>query len=351
MSLTGIYLGIVEKVGDPEKLGRLKVRVPAVYGIQGSVVGAVPVDDLPWAIPMGLPAGGSKDSGGFSMLPAVGDQVAIQFLDGEPEKPVWQWLMQSRDQADALKLHQYEAKTEGGQSVAGDPARAILTRYGHSLEIRPEQVTLTTAEGQQLLLQTSTSSAGGASALQTPKGQRVKLDDVSESAVIQALTSAVISAKKVILNAPTSALIKTERLTLMAGTSIITVQGKTITILTESGASLVIDDSGNVAINSAGGASVSVENDKVQIGEPTGSGLVIEAGKISVNGMQFVVNTASFAVGTAALWPVVMLNTQLITYLLAHTHTNGNNGSPTGPPIMTDPLFPTDVGSLTMRTT
>jgi hypothetical protein len=329
-------------------LGRIKVRVPTVYGIQGNVIGAIPVDDLPWALPMGLPAGGSNASGGLSMLPEVGDQVAVQFLDGEPEKPVWQWLMQTQKQAKTLKLHQYTADTHGG---AGSPARTILTRYGHSLELRPESITLTTQEGQQLLLETSTSSAGGAAALQTPKGQGVTASDLSESVVIQALKTAVMSAKKVMLNAPTSALVKTERFTLLAGTSTISVQGSTILITTGSGAHLVIDKSGNVAISSAGGASISLENDKVQLGEPKGTGIVIENGKLSINAIQFVLNSAAFSVGTAIGYPVLMLTPQMAAWLLGHSHTNGNLGFPTGPPITMDSRFPVDSASLRMQTT
>jgi hypothetical protein len=347
MSLTGIYLGVVEKVGDPEKLGRIKVRVPTVYGIQGDQIGAVTVDNLPWALPMGLPAGGTNASGGLSMLPEVGDQVAVQFLDGEPEKPVWQWLMQTQDQAKTLKLHQYE--DVGG--TAGSAARAILTRNGHSLEIRPEKVTLTTAEGQQVLLQTSQSAAGGAAALQTPKGQSVTANDLSQSIVIQALDAAIVSGKKVILNAPTSTLVKTERLTLMAGTSMISVQGGTILVTTASGATLVIDEDGNVSLSSADGSALSLETGKVQLSEATGTGsIVLEPGKVSINAPQFVVNSAAFSVGTAMGWPVLLLSPQMLAWLIGHTHTNGDMGSPTGPPIVTDSEFPTDAASLTMRT-
>src|SRR3954470_6030472 len=99
MDLQGCFIGIVEKVDDPEKLGRVKVRVPHAYGIFGTEVGAVPLDDLPWALPAGLPAGGSSASGGASWLPEPGDQVVVQFLDHEPEKPIWSWLMQTRSQS------------------------------------------------------------------------------------------------------------------------------------------------------------------------------------------------------------------------------------------------------------
>jgi hypothetical protein len=345
MGLIGIYLGIVEKVGDPEKLGRLKVRVPTVYGIQGDQIGAVTVDNLPWALPMGLPAGGSDASGGLSMLPEIGDQVAVQFLDGEPEKPVWQWLMQTQKQAKDLQLHQYVSDN----GTAGNSARAILTRYGHSLELRSDKLTLTTAEGQQVLLQTSKSASGGTAALQTPKGQGVTVNDVSESIVLQALASAIISAKSVILNAPTSALIKTERLSLAVGTIMLTIQSGSITIMAQSGASVIIDDSGNISLSAASGANLSLETGKAQLSEPTGTGSVVcEAGKVSVNAPQFVVNTAAFSVGTSMGWPVVLMSPSALAWFMAHTHSNGNNGSPTGPSIMP---YPTDGQSLTMRTT
>ena len=348
MNLFGLYVGIVEKNSDPEKLGRLKVRVPHVYGIAGSVVGAIPMDELPWAIPMGLPAGGSSASGGMDWLPGPGDQVAIQFLDGEPEKPVWSWLMQTQSQAKALKLHQYDTNAKG---EVGSPNRGLLTRYSSSVELKSDKVTLTTREGQQALLQTSQSTTGGTAALQTPKGQSVTLNDLSDSVVIQALESAVVSGKRVILNAPTSALVKTERFTLLAGTSIVSVQGNTITITTESGATLVIDETGNVAISSAGGSSIALETGKVMLGETGGTGLVLETGLLSINAPACVMNTAAFSIGTAVGFPLLMVTPQTRAWIMWHTHTNGNNGSPTGPPIPIDPDFPVNSASTRVRTT
>jgi len=342
MRLTGVYLGVVEKVNDPDKLGRVKVRVPGVYGVASGAVGAVPIDELPWAIPMGMPAGGSSYSGGISMLPDIGDQVAVQFLDGEPEKPVWQGLMQNRKQAETLKLHEYEQS-----AGVGFPDRAVFTRYGHSLELKPDKVTLTTNEGQQVLLQNSTSATGGTAGLQTPAGQSLILNDLTQNTVLQALQAAVISAKKVILNAPTSTLIKTERLTLLAGSSMILVQGQQISINTASGAAVIIDPDGNISINSAAGASLSLENDKVQLGEPLGTGMVIESGKLSCNSPQAVFNTSAFAVGTGALYAPIMLTPEALSWFLTHTHNSSAPGAPTGPPLM---QFPLTAASTTMRT-
>ena len=85
MSMTGLfgtYLGFVEEVRDPDKLGRIKARVPSAYGFSSGPGGSIGTEDIPWAIPAGLAAGGSDASGGISWLPEPGDQVFVRFLDG-----------------------------------------------------------------------------------------------------------------------------------------------------------------------------------------------------------------------------------------------------------------------------
>jgi hypothetical protein len=341
MALTGIYCGLVEDNSDPEQLGRLKVRPPLVYGAVGSVFGAVPTASLPWAIPMGLPAGGSNASGGISLLPEIGDQVAVQFLDGEPEKPTWQWLMQTQKQAKVLALHEYGAN--------GKPDRALFTRYGHSLEIKAQQVVLTTGEGEQVLLKTSQANTGGTAAFQTPAGQAVTLNDAQQSAVIQGTDTVVVSGQTISLMGTQACIVNAARFSVLCGDTTIILQDNTITIGTLSGASILVDSEGNIAINSAKGASVAVENDQVQIGEPTGTGLVIQSGQISINAATLTLNTASFSVGTAPGYPLLLLTPQMLSFLLSHTHTNGNDGSPTGPPIATDPNFPDDSATTRMQ--
>lgn len=175
MELVFTYGGIVENNRDPLKLGRLKVRVPHVYGINGSTTGCISTSALPWAMPAGMPAGGSGNSGGFSHIPEVGDKVWVRFLDGEPEKPIWEWGMQSGDDADTLKLHSY-ADTPLG---VGGPNRTVWTRYGHAIEMNAGSMILTTSQGYRLVL-TDASAAGaydGALKLSTSLGQYLELDD------------------------------------------------------------------------------------------------------------------------------------------------------------------------------
>ena len=337
-NLLGVYGGVVEENRDPEKLGRVKVRVPAVYGTAEEI----PTDRLPWALPRGTPFGNSYDSGGISWLPAIGDTVWTTFLDGEPEKPLWEWGMGPKKSRDNLLLHEY-SETQNGY-----PSRAILSRYGHSLEIKPDKVTLTTKEGQQLVLSMTDSENSGSVILSTPSGQSIRVSDLDANIVLQALESITASGRKVLINAPTSTTLKTGRLSITVGGVMVVIQEGTVQINTGSGATFGIDAEGNIVLMGASGASLSLEEAKVQLGEATGTGVVFESGKTSINSQQLVLNTSACAIGTAAKYPVLMLTPALMSWLLTHSHSNGNNGSPTGPPIMP---WPTDSASQTLRTT
>jgi hypothetical protein len=175
MDLRGTFGGIVEDNKDPEKLGRLKVRVPHIYGAVGGVFGAIATNDLPWALPAGLPNGLSQQSGGMDWLPQVGDQVLVRFLDAEPEKPVWEWFMQTLDGAKNFPLHAYESSSGGS---VGAPKRGALVRYGHTVEWNADGLILTTSKGYRVLL-TDASDAGndGDITIQTQAGQFLDLDD------------------------------------------------------------------------------------------------------------------------------------------------------------------------------
>jgi uncharacterized protein involved in type VI secretion and phage assembly len=72
----GKYRGTVADRGDPEQLGRLKVRVPSLLG--DAVTG--------WAWPAVTYAGAGI---GLLALPLVGDLVWVEFMEGELDHPIW----------------------------------------------------------------------------------------------------------------------------------------------------------------------------------------------------------------------------------------------------------------------
>ncbi|SHI50340.1 phage baseplate assembly protein V [Streptomyces sp. 3214.6] len=72
----GMYEGVVVSAVDPTGVGRLLVRVPEVLG-----------DETPvWAVPV-TPLAGSDC--GMYVVPPPDSGVWVQFLDGDPERPVW----------------------------------------------------------------------------------------------------------------------------------------------------------------------------------------------------------------------------------------------------------------------
>jgi uncharacterized protein involved in type VI secretion and phage assembly len=73
----GKYRGFVVNNEDPQRIGRLQLRVPAVLGEQ--ITG--------WALPC-MPFGGLSDQGLFS-VPEAGAQVWVEFEAGDPDMPIW----------------------------------------------------------------------------------------------------------------------------------------------------------------------------------------------------------------------------------------------------------------------
>ena len=72
----GKYRGLVDDADDPEHMGRVRARVPSVYG---DVVS-------PWALPAAPFAG---ESYGFLFVPKEDAGVWIEFEGGDPSLPIW----------------------------------------------------------------------------------------------------------------------------------------------------------------------------------------------------------------------------------------------------------------------
>lgn len=72
----GKYRGLVADVEDPQGIGRIRARVPAVLGDSVS----------PWALPCAPCAGPGM---GLHAVPPVGAAVWIEFEGGNPDLPIW----------------------------------------------------------------------------------------------------------------------------------------------------------------------------------------------------------------------------------------------------------------------
>ena len=349
MKLQGAYVGVVRSNQDPQKLGRVKVGISAIYG-SGGALGALGTDDIPWAIPAALPAGGTIASGGVDWLPEPGDQVLVFFLDGEPEKPVWLWLMQTLNQAGSFPVHNYDQ---------GKPNRGALTRYGHSLEINSGSIIESTKNGYQITLLDGTSSTGKIQ-IATPSNQYFEFDDTTNGATLNVnedfylmagsdytamsaglyftTTSRSMSFKSSdqweTTAATSASLTSGTDMTLNAGTDMTFSAGTDMNLtstasLTASGVDVSIDASGDLALSSGGACSMS----GISFNAAVGVTLSLTCGTVMQMGF------TNLLLGTQADEPFVLGN-QLVTlfnmltvWLDSHTHSNGNNGQPTGVPI------------------
>lgn len=81
----GLYEGIVINNNDPEKRGRLQVKIPSIYGEQTFEE---------WIYGKAIFNG--KDMGIFA-IPSVGSGVWISFINGDAERPIWEmgWFTDS----------------------------------------------------------------------------------------------------------------------------------------------------------------------------------------------------------------------------------------------------------------
>lgn len=80
------YRGFVVENEDPDNFGRLKLKVPQIYGTQ--------LMDY-WAWPKGMFSGKGY---GFQCTPQKGDMVFVEFEFGDPKKPIWSFGHFGRNQ-------------------------------------------------------------------------------------------------------------------------------------------------------------------------------------------------------------------------------------------------------------
>ncbi len=129
----GKYRGIVSDNQDPLMVGRVKAKVPDVFGDE----------DCGWAMPC-LPFGGSGV--GFFAVPDTGAGVWIEFEQGDPEYPIWtgSWWGSIAELPSKLVTpppwKKVIVKTPGGHSILLDDTPGI------------GGITLETSSGQKIAL-------------------------------------------------------------------------------------------------------------------------------------------------------------------------------------------------------
>jgi len=132
--LATTWLGEVMDVADPQKMGRIKVKV---FG----KLDDIPLDDMPWAYPGNNHTGGSDTGGGFYSVPKVGSLVSIKFDCGNLAHPEYFFIQNISDQLrDEIKgsytnAHSliYDTITEGFVKVYFTEQKGLMLDYKTSI--------------------------------------------------------------------------------------------------------------------------------------------------------------------------------------------------------------------------
>jgi len=124
VSVDSIVVGVVTNNNDPEKLGRVKLKLPSLSEQETS-----------WA-PVALPSAGKER--GLSMLPVAGEQVLVAFENGDPSYPyVIGSLFNGKD-------------TPGDEMAVTDGSFALKSDH-KALVAAKEDINLRTDEGKWVI--------------------------------------------------------------------------------------------------------------------------------------------------------------------------------------------------------
>jgi uncharacterized protein involved in type VI secretion and phage assembly len=131
----GKFRGVVSANADPNELGRVRARVPDVFGEEESG----------WALPAAPYAG---DGVGFFLIPPVGASVWFEFENGDPDYPIWTgcfWGSASQVPAAPASPDLKVIKTKTATITIKDPDQ------------HPQQgsVTIETAAGMKIVMDSS----------------------------------------------------------------------------------------------------------------------------------------------------------------------------------------------------
>lgn len=120
----GKYRGFVVENADPEKLGRLKLRVPSVLG-DAVVTG--------WAMPC-VPYGGDANQG-MLFIPEVDAGVWVEFEEGDLEFPIWVGTFWSKPGGNSEVPFPNQPDGSEDSAVQDPPTRKIIkTLQGHTIQ-------------------------------------------------------------------------------------------------------------------------------------------------------------------------------------------------------------------------
>jgi hypothetical protein len=226
-------------------------------------------------------------------------------------------MMQTIDQQKSFPLHKYSTAKK-------TPERAAMTRYGHTVELNSGSVIASTKSGYAMMfLNGDIGAQNGMIQIFTPKGQLWELDDENRTLTINVLGDCQQTFGGQWLSIADSMDFES-----VTGGFDITL-GDTLKIISKGDYDATF--TGDSTETYGGSQTLSVgQSADITVGTD------LDITVVNYLTMAF----AQLDLGLGATEPFVLGNrlyqlfNVLLLWLAAHTHSNGNNGSPTGPPIV-----------------
>lgn len=121
------YLGKIVEIDDPERIGRVRIKVFGIFGDENNKLFNIPTEDLPWSYPInqGL-VFGTNGSGKFSS-PKM-DAIVRVIFDGDQYHPRY-WSLEDLDPDMKAEL---EADYEGFHSLLYDSSENLKILYSRN---------------------------------------------------------------------------------------------------------------------------------------------------------------------------------------------------------------------------
>lgn len=135
------WLGEVVDIDDPNKNGRVRVRVYGKFDL-------IPTEDIPWAHPGNNFTGGSSSGGGFFSVPKLGSIVSVKFDNGNLYHPEYFFNQKISDEAKAeieesytnAHIIIYDTVTEGSLKIFFTEEKGMMIDYKESqINIKPDK--------------------------------------------------------------------------------------------------------------------------------------------------------------------------------------------------------------------
>ena len=141
----GKFRGVVTDTRDPLQLGRLRARVPDVFGDRESG----------WALPAAPYAGKGV---GFFMIPPVEASIWMEFEHGDPDYPIWTGCFWGNGEVPAspanaeIKMIKTEAARITLNDTSGANSILIETTSGMKVEINTTGIEINNGKGANIKL-------------------------------------------------------------------------------------------------------------------------------------------------------------------------------------------------------